>query len=419
MLRFARSRILTGGQRDSTLRPRVIEAQPPPMPTPDPEPLVVYGPANHEYDFGPGHPFTPRRLGPGISMLEALGADPSGFLAPARATSALLETVHTRRFLASVERLSDYPEMAHEEHVTDGDTPPFYGMFDAGAAIVGGTVAAMDEILAGRRIHAFHPGGGLHHAFPSRATGFCVFNDVAIAIRRAREAGHRVLYVDTDVHHGDGVEGIFWDDPLVQTVSIHESGLTLFPGTGWVEDRGGEGAEGSAVNIPLEHGTSDASWLAVLESVVPAVADAFRPTILVTLNGSDAHAYDPLANVQLTTTAFARAATLLDRIAHEHAGGRWLATGGGGYDVYRAVPRNWGLIWLAQAHRDVPDETPPEWRARWADEATRYRGGPPPAHMLDPDGVAMPESPSVAATNRATAAAALEHTLHVLAERHA
>ncbi|MFN8631633.1 MAG: acetoin utilization protein AcuC, partial [Chloroflexota bacterium] len=313
---------------------------------------------------------------------------------------------------------SDYPEMADEERVTDGDTPAFYGMYDAGASIVGGTVQAMDEILAGRRTHAFHPGGGLHHAFPSRATGFCVFNDVAIAIRRAREAGHRVLYVDTDVHHGDGVEGIFWDDPLVQTISIHESGLTLFPGTGWVEDRGGEGAEGSAVNIPLEHGTSDRSWLAVLESVVPAVAAAFRPTLLVTLNGSDAHAYDPLANLQLTTRAFARAAALFDAIAHDYADGRWLATGGGGYDVYRAVPRNWGLIWLAQAHRAVPEETPADWRARWLEESLQFRAGPPPVLMLDPDGVAHPESPSIAAANRATAAAALEHTLHVLAERH-
>lgn len=388
-----------------------------PMPTPDPDPLVVYGPANHAYDFGPGHPFTPRRFGPGMDMLRELGADGDAFVPPAPATSADLATVHARRFLASIERLSDYPEMADEEGVTDNDTPPFYGMHEAGAAVVGGTLAAMDEILGGRRLHAFHPGGGLHHAFPARASGFCVFNDVAIAIRRARDAGHRVLYVDVDVHHGDGVEAIFWDDPLVQTVSVHESGLTLFPGSGWVEDRGGEGAEGSAVNIPLEHGTSDASWLAVLESVVPALAAVFRPTILVTLNGSDAHAYDPLANLQLTTGSFARAARLFDAVAHEHAGGRWLATGGGGYDVYRAVPRNWGLLWLAQAHREAPVETPAVWRERWAPEASRHRAGLMPDLMLDPAGVARPETESIAAANRTTAAIALEHTLAVLAER--
>ena len=388
------------------------------MPTPDPAPLVVYGPASRAYDFGPGHPFTPRRFGPGIDLLRELGAEFASFAAPAPVADEVLATVHTRRFLASVSRLSDYPELADDESVTDEDTPPFYGMRDAGATVVGGTLLAMDEILAGRRLHAFHPGGGLHHGFPSRATGFCVFNDVAVAIRRARDEGHRVLYVDVDVHHGDGVEQIFWNDPLVQTVSLHESGLSLFPGTGWVEDRGGLGAEGSAVNIPLEPGTSDASWLEVLGSVVPAVAAAFRPTLLVTLNGADGHALDPLAHLGLTTVAFARAARLLDGVAHRHAGGRWLATGGGGYDVYRAVPRNWALVWLAQAHRDVPVATPQAWRARWAAEAEGHRSGPPPALMLDPDGTARPEAASVAAANRATAAAALDHTLRVLAERH-
>ena len=330
----------TGGHRDLTLRPRAIEAPQSPMSTPDPEPLVVYGAASREYDFGPGHPFTPRRFGPGIDLLRELGA--ADFVAPAPASDAVLATVHTPAFLASIERLSDYPELVDEESVTDNDTPPFYGMHHAASIVVGGTLHAMEEILAGRRHHAFHPGGGLHHAFPARASGFCVFNDVAVAIRRARDEGHRVLYVDVDVHHGDGVEAIFWDDPLVQTVSFHETGLSLFPGTGWVEDRGGAGAEGSAINIPLEPGTSDESWLEVVETVVPLVAAAFRPTLLVTLNGADGHALDPLSNLQLTTEAMRRAARLLDEIAHAYAGGRWLATGGGGYDVYRVVPPQLG-----------------------------------------------------------------------------
>lgn len=386
-----------------------------PFRDPDPDPLVIYGRGNHEYDFGPGHPFTPLRFGPGIDLLRSLGA--GAFDAPRPASDADLARVHTPDFLASIGRLSDYPELVRDEAVTDGDTPPFYGMYAAGATVTGGTLQAMDAILRGERLHAFHPGGGLHHAFPARASGFCVFNDVAVAIRRARDAGHRVLYVDVDVHHGDGVEAIFWDDPLVQTISIHESGLTLFPGTGWVEDHGGEGAEGSAVNIPLEHGTSDGSWMAVLELVVPAVAAAFRPTLLVTLNGSDAHAFDPLANLQVTTNGFARAARLLDEVAHEHAGGRWLATGGGGYDVYRAVPRNWGLIWLAQAHREAPVETPLAWRERWAPEASRHGSGPPSETMLDASGTGRPEMRETATSNLATAERALAHTLHVLEAR--
>ncbi len=191
-----------------------------------------------------------------------------------------------------------------------------------------------------------------------------------------------MLYVDVDAHHGDGVEAIFWDDPLVQTISIHESGLTLFPGSGFEDDRGGHGAEGSAVNIPLEAGTSDASWLDAVTRVVPAVADAFRPTVLVTTQGCDGHHLDPLSNLELSTVALHRAARLLDAVAHHHTNGRWLATGAGGYDVYRVVPRSWALIWLAMAHREVPVETPAAWRDRWAGERHGRQG--PPCRYLDP-----------------------------------
>ena len=150
---------------------------------------------------------------------------------------------------------------------------------------------------------------------------------------------------------------------------------------------------------------------------MPQVATAFRPTLLVTQHGSDSHALDPLAHLEVTTTAMDRAARLLDRIAHEHAGGRWLATGGGGYDVYRVVPRAWSLVWLAQAHRPVPVDTPIAWRERWSGEARRYRQAPPPATMLDPEGVATPETPPVLERNLATARLALQHTLAILAER--
>jgi acetoin utilization protein AcuC len=388
------------------------------MPASDPvrEPLVVYGDASLAYDLGHGHPFTPRRFGPGIDLLRAVGAE--SFTAPTPVNDAELATVHQRHYIDLVRTLSDYPEAAEELGFDDRDTPPFYGMHEAAAGVVGGTVHALDRILAGEVQHAFHPGGGLHHAFPGRAGGFCVYNDVAVAIRRARDAGHRVLYVDVDVHHGDGVEAIFWDDPLVQTISIHESGLTLFPGSGFVEDRGGDGAEGSAVNIPLEAGTSDASWLAAVERVVPAVAAAVRPTLLVSVQGCDGHHLDPLSNLELSTNAFHRASRLLDSLAHQYAEGRWLACGAGGYDVYRVVPRSWALVWLAQAHREVPDETPAPWRERWAAEAERYRQAPPPVRFLDRAGATSTESAATADRNAATAGRALEHTLHVLAARH-
>ena len=388
------------------------------MPIPDPEPgqpLVIYGAASRDYDFGPHHPFTPRRFGPGIDLLEAVGA--TSFEAPAPATDEELLRVHDRDYVATVRMLSDYPDAAAMMGFDSPDTPAFYGMHEAAATVVGGSLGAMDHVLSGAHPHAFHPGGGLHHAFPGRASGFCIYNDVAAAILRARDAGHRVMYVDLDVHHGDGVEGIFWNDRDVLTLSFHETGLALFPGSGFVDDRGGHEAYGSAVNVPLEPGSSDASWLAVIELVVPPLAAAFRPTLLVTQHGCDSHALDPLAHLEITTTAMDRAARLLDRIAHEHAGGRWLATGGGGYDVYRVVPRAWSLVWLAQAHRSVPVDTPAGWQERWSDEARRYHQGPPPATMLDPAGVAAREASPVLENNLATGRRALEHTLAILAER--
>jgi acetoin utilization protein AcuC len=379
------------------------------------EPLVIYGPASHEYDFGPSHPFTPRRFGPSIDLMRALGAD--AFVAPRPATDAELARVHDAQYIATVRMLADYPDASPTAGFEGSDTPAFYGMHEAASSVVGGTVTATERLLAGQREHAFHPGGGLHHAFPALASGFCIYNDLAVAIRLAREAGHRVLYVDLDVHHGDGVEAIFWNDRDVLTLSFHETGLALFPGTGFVEERGGHEAYGSAVNVPLEPGTSDPSWLAAVELVVPQVAEAFRPTFVVSQHGCDSHASDPLAHLQVTTAAMSTAARLVDGIAHRYADGRWLATGGGGYDVYRVVPRAWSLVWLAQAHRAVPEATPPEWRERWAAEAARYRQGPPPTTLLDGAEVAPREPVAVYDANLATAQRALGRTLGILAER--
>jgi acetoin utilization protein AcuC len=168
--------------------------------------------------------------------------------------------------------------------------------------------------------------------------------------------------------------------------------------------------------VPFEPGTSDASWCEAVEMIVPALAAAYRPTLLVTQHGSDSHALDPLAHLQLSTTAMSRAARLLDGLAHQHADGRWLATGGGGYDVYRVVPRAWGLVWLAQAHQDVPPGTPPEWRSRWAADAALHHQGPPPDTLLDPPELAPVESREVADRNLAVARTALSNALRALEE---
>jgi acetoin utilization protein AcuC len=376
-------------------------------------PLVVYGDAYLDYDFGPDHPLTPRRFRPSIDLMRATGA--TNLVEPRMASDAELERLHTRAYVRTVRNFSHDPwHHVPTAGIGPGDCPPFEGMHDASATVAGGSIDAVDRILAREVEHGFNPGGGLHHAMAGRASGFCIYNDVALAVARARDAGHRVLYVDLDVHHGDGTQALFWDDPQVLTLSIHETGLTLFPGTGFVEERGGEGAPGTAVNIPLQPGSGDGSWIAALERAVPALAAAFRPTFLVTQHGCDTHVYDPLAHLRLTTRAYRAATMLLDRIAHEHCAGRWLATGGGGYDAYRVVPRSWSLVWLAQAHAEIPDGVSAEWRAAWEDEAERYHQAPLPETFLDDEGLVGDESPGTTATNAKTTDRALTGALELL-----
>ena len=380
-----------------------------------PQPLVVYSERSREYDFGPWHPLTPRRFGPSIELLRALGADEP--VPPEVASDDALERLHTPDYIATVKAFGDDPDRRPAMGIAPGDCPPFAGMHEASARVAGGSIAAASAILTGEAQHAFHPGGGLHHAMAARASGFCIYNDVALAVAVARDAGHRVLYVDLDVHHGDGTQARFWDDPNVLTFSIHESGESLFPGTGFVSETGGRGAEGTAVNVPLLAYSGDASWWPIVERLVPALADAFRPTFLVTQHGCDSHALDPLAHLRLTTASYGRATRLLDEVAHAHCDGRWLATGGGGYDVYRVVPRSWSLVWLAQAHRDAPGATPPEWRARWAEESERWDQSPPPDVFIDPAALVAEDTPEVIRENTRTADAALEAAIGALTAR--
>jgi acetoin utilization protein AcuC len=346
------------------------------------QPLLVFGPLSATYDFGPGHPLTPRRFGPGIDLLRTLGAEPG--LAPEPASDDELAAIHTRQYIEAVRRLSNEPWGLPEAGIGPGDDPPFAGMHPAGAMVAGGSLRAMEAILRGEVDHAFHPGGGLHHAMPSRASGFCIYNDPALAIARARREAFRVLYIDLDVHHGDGVQAIHWDDPGVMTFSIHETGRALFPGTGFMDELGGPGAEGTKLNLPLDPGTGERGWLAAVKLVLPELAAAFRPEIVVSQHGADSHAWDPLAHLRVTTTAMGEAARLVDDIAHRWARGRWLATGGGGYDAYRVVPRTWALVWLAGAHRRPPGAVPAVWRERWTAEAAHYGQSPLPETFDDP-----------------------------------
>jgi len=381
-------------------------------------PILVFGPWSARYDFGPGHPLTPRRFGPGIDLIrsvtELAGGGPIRELPPEPAPDRELRWVHEAGYLGVVRRFSEQPFASWEAGIGPGDTPAFAGMHDASAAVAGGSIRAMEAILRGAAAHALHPGGGLHHAMPDRASGFCVYDDPALAIARARHDGLRVLYIDLDVHHGDGVQAIHAADPGVVTLSIHQSGRTLFPGTGFVAELGEGTAAGTSLNLPMDPGTGERGWLAALRAVLPEVAATFRPDAVVSQHGADAHAWDPLANLRVTTTAMGEAARLVHAVAHRWAGGRWLATGGGGYDAYRVVPRSWSLAWLAALHLEPPAAVPAAWRERWSAEAAQYGQAPLPEWLEDePNAGLRMDGTQDAADRRAVETAILVRELAV------
>jgi acetoin utilization protein AcuC len=256
------------------------------------------------------------------------------------------------------------------------DNPVAEGMHDACAYVVGGSLVAAELVHSGRALHAFNPAGGLHHAAARRASGFCVYNDVAAGAEWLRLKGHRVAVVDVDVHHGDGTEAIFWEQPDVLTVSLHESGRYLFPGTGFPDDAGGEGAPGSAVNLPYFPEAWDEPWLRGFDEVVPDLLREFRPTILVTQDGCDSHLLDPLAHLRNSTRIWPHVGRRFHELAHELCEGRWVALGGGGYAVREVVPRAWTLLFAEMVERPElaadlldPDAYPPRPEAQervWA-----------------------------------------------------
>jgi acetoin utilization protein AcuC len=363
-------------------------------------PLLVFGPRSLDYDFGPHHPLTPKRFGPGIDLLRSVGAEPS--LAPDPATDEELLRIHVPAYVAAVRRFSDDPTLPGAMGIGLSDNPAFAGMHDASAVVAAGSLRAMEAVLRGDVEHAHQPGGGLHHAMPDRAWGFCIYNDPALAVVRARAAGHRVLYVDLDVHHGDGVQAITYGDPGVLTLSLHECGRYLFPETGFIDEVGEGAAAGTSVNMPFEPFTGESAWLAAVRSLLPTLAAVFGPDVIVSQHGADSHAWDPLAHLRVTTTAHAEAARLVDAVAHRWAGGRWLATGGGGYDAYRVVPRTWALTWLAGAHRAPDAETPAAWRERWEGEAGAFGTPGMPATFLDEPNAGQPVGSQQVAADEAS-----------------
>ena len=322
------------------------------------------------YDFGPDRPFQAGRLDAGLSLLRAAKVlDDDDLLAFHPAADADLELIHDRDYLEALARFSaagaapaDPVEATRFGLV--GDNRPFPGMDQAARLVAGATMAAVDAVAAGDLAHVFAPVAGLHHAQRRRAVGFCLVNDVAVAVARCTRAWPlRVLYVDLDAHHGDGVQTAFYDDPRVCTVSLHETGRYLFPGSGEVHELGRPPGTGRSVNVPLEPRTGDDGFLAAFDAVVEPLAAAFRPDLLVTQNGCDGHADDPLSDLTLSLRGFRELARRLHKLAHRHCQGRWVATGGGGYDLDRVVPRAWALLWSELSGRRLPSRVPSAWLA--------------------------------------------------------
>ena len=380
--------------------------------------VFVHDRAMEEYGFGGDHPFNPVRLRMTIELCESLGLLEGGpFVAPEPATDEDLRTVHYASYVRRVQLASrgegDIEELAQYGLGTQ-DNPIFPDLHLACAHVVGGTLRAARLVMGGEAEHALCISGGLHHALRAKASGFCIYNDAGVAIARLKEEhpGIKIAYVDTDVHHGDGVQWVFYDDPNVLTVSTHESGRYLFPGTGGIKETGQREGHGYSVNLPLEPFTQDDSFIECFEAVVPEVLRAFGPDLILSQNGCDGHVLDPLAHLSATTRIYEHVPRRVHDLAHELCGGRWVATGGGGYDIWRVVPRAWTALWATVSHQEMPDAMPDDWLWKWGE------GSPVrlPSRTRDETDAYRPieRAAQIEQRNRRTAGELLERVLPLL-----
>src|ERR1700733_9174069 len=293
------------------------------------------------------------------SELGVLASPAVALVSPSPATDGELATVHDEDYIEAVRRAGRTlaPDLRHG--LGTPDDPVFEGMHEAAALVVGATTSAARAVWSGDAAHAVSVAGGHHHAMRASASGFCVYNDLAVAIRWLLAAGaERVAYGDLDVHHGDGVQAAFYDDPRVLTISLHEHPATLFPGTGLPGETGSGDGDGYAVNVALPAGTADAVWLRALDAVAVPLLRAFKPTVLVTQHGCDSHRLDPLAHLALSVDGQRQAQLILHELAHELCDGRWIATGGGGYALVQVVPRTWTHLLAVAAGTPASPEIP-------------------------------------------------------------
>ncbi|GAF15909.1 LOW QUALITY PROTEIN: NAD-independent protein deacetylase AcuC [Bacillus sp. JCM 19046] len=373
---------------------------------------LIYGKTEYPYLFHDTHPFHPLRLELTYSLLHEIGAlTNQTIIQPQMVSEATLELIHDPQFIEAVQlggqgQLSEARAQAHG--LATEDTPAFSHMHEAASYLVGGTIAACDAVLKDGFDHAFHLGGGLHHGFRGRASGFCIYNDSSIAIEYMRRTyGVKVLYVDTDAHHGDGVQWSFYEDPDVCTLSIHETGRYLFPGTGHVTEKGSGKGYGYSINVPLDAFTEDDSFLEAYEQSFVKLSNFLKPDVILTQNGVDAHYYDPLSHLRVSSKVFKEIPKLAHQLAHEYCEGKWIAVGGGGYDRWKVVPRAWSFIWLEMTNQLhlANDPIPPEWLTHWGKQTDEVL----PESWLDHPFPEVPRKAEITAKNKLTVDKALYH----------
>ncbi|WP_258069898.1 acetoin utilization protein AcuC [Arthrobacter sp. SX1312] len=338
------------------------------------------------YDFGGQHPMNPERLHLTARLARDCGLlelDGVTVAAPPVASDDDLAAVHSPDYIGAVRRISSNPDTSDEARgLGTEDTPAFAGMHEASARLAGGSLDAAEAIIRGSAVRAVNFGGGMHHAARSRASGFCIYNDAAASIQRLLDRGvPRVLYIDVDAHHGDGTQSIFWDDPRVMTISLHETGMSLFPGTGFASETGGPGAEGYAVNVALPTVAGDAAVLRAFHAVVPQLAAAFAPGVIVSQHGCDSHREDPLTNLRVSVDAQHALMVGVRELADRLCEGRWIATGGGGYALASVVPRSWSLLVAVAAGAPMGPATPVP--AAWREYVLERHGVEAPRLMGD------------------------------------
>ncbi|WP_279102794.1 acetoin utilization protein AcuC [Gordonia bronchialis] len=313
------------------------------------------------YRWADTHPMNPVRLALTMSLARSLGIlegiDPQP---PCAIDDDVLKVVHSADYIDAVRAVGSGtaslsgPLLERLFGLGDADNPVFDGMHEAARLLVGGTVAAARAVASGSVDRAVNIGGGMHHAMRSRAAGFCIYNDCAVAIHWLLENGFdRIAYIDIDAHHGDGVQAAFVNDPRVLTVSVHQHPATLWPGTGWPTEVGNDAAAGSAVNLALMPDTPDRLWLRAFHAVVPSVIAEFRPQILISQCGADSHRADPLTDLALTVDGQRAAMIAMREMADRYCDGRWIAVGGGGYGVVNVVPRSWSHLIGVALDREV------------------------------------------------------------------